>query len=80
MIIGINEYRLEKEAPIDILAVDNTAVRESQIKRLQELRASRDEAAVKLSLIHISCASTSRSSPSNAAATPPMQATVRCTG
>ena len=54
-IIGINEYRLEKEAPIDILAVDNTAVRESQIKRLQELRASRDEAAkVRASLGEIS--------------------------
>ena len=34
-IIGVNEYCLEKEAPIDILAVDNTAVRESQIKRLK---------------------------------------------
>ena len=30
-IIGLNEYRLEKEAPIDILAVDITAVRESQV-------------------------------------------------
>ena len=49
-IIGINEYRLEKEAPIDILAVDNTAVRESQIARLKELRANRDEAAVKAAL------------------------------
>ncbi|MFR9523905.1 MAG: methylmalonyl-CoA mutase [Rikenellaceae bacterium] len=49
-IIGINEYRLEKEAPIDILAVDNTAVRLSQIERLNELRASRDEAAVKAAL------------------------------
>ena len=49
-IIGLNEYRLEKEAPIDILAVDNTAVRESQIKRLKELRANRDEAAVKKAL------------------------------
>ena len=52
-IIGINEYRLEKEAPIDILAVDNTAVRESQIKRLKELRANRDEAAVKKALAAI---------------------------
>ena len=52
-IIGLNEYRLEKEAPIDILAVDNTAVRESQIKRLQELRANRDEAAVKRTLAAI---------------------------
>ena len=49
-IIGVNEYRLEKEAPIDILAVDNTAVRESQVKRLQELRASRDNEAVKKAL------------------------------
>ena len=52
-IIGLNEYRLEKEAPIDILAVDNTAVRESQIKRLKELRANRDEAAVKKALAAI---------------------------
>ena len=49
-IIGLNEYRLEKEAPIDILAVDNTAVRESQVKRLQELRATRDNEAVKKAL------------------------------
>ena len=52
-IIGVNEYRLEKEAPIDILAVDNTAVRESQIKRLKELRANRDEAAVQKALAAI---------------------------
>ena len=50
IIVGLNRYRLEKEAPIDILAVDNTAVRESQVKRLQELRASRDEAAVQKAL------------------------------
>ncbi|MEG0789700.1 MAG: methylmalonyl-CoA mutase [Alistipes sp.] len=49
-IIGLNEYRLAKEAPIDILAVDNSAVRESQIKRLHELRANRNEAAVKAAL------------------------------
>ncbi len=49
-IVGINKYRLEKEDPIDILDVDNTAVRESQIKRLQELRANRDEAKVKAAL------------------------------
>jgi methylmalonyl-CoA mutase len=50
IIVGLNKYRLAKEAPIDILAVDNTAVRESQIKRLQELRAGRDEAAVRKAL------------------------------
>lgn len=52
-IVGINKYRLEKEDPIDILAVDNTAVREEQVKRLQELRANRDEAKVKAALAAI---------------------------
>ncbi len=52
-IVGINKYRLDKEDPIDILAVDNTAVRESQIKRLKELRANRDEAKVKAALAAI---------------------------
>ncbi len=52
-IIGVNEFRLDHEAPIDILAVDNTAVRESQIKRLKELRANRDEAAVQRALTAI---------------------------
>ena len=46
-IIGINEYRLEKEDPIEILDIDNTKVRESQIKRLEELRANRDNNKVK---------------------------------
>ncbi len=50
IIVGLNKYRLAKEDPIDILAVDNTAVRESQIERLRELRANRDEAAVKRAL------------------------------
>ena len=40
-IVGVNKYRLEKEDPIEILEVDNTAVRESQIKRLAQLRAGR---------------------------------------
>ena len=53
IIVGINKYRLEKEDPIDILAVDNTAVRESQIKRLQELRANRNEGEVKKALAAI---------------------------
>ena len=46
-IVGVNKYRLEKEAPIDILEVDNTAERKEQIERLQDLKAHRDEAAVK---------------------------------
>ncbi len=49
-IVGLNKYRLEKESAMDILEVDNSAVRESQIKRLKELRATRDEVKVKAAL------------------------------
>ena len=59
VIVGLNKYRLEKEAPIDILAIDNTAVRASQISRLDDLRANRDEVAVKAALAAITeCART----------------------
>ena len=50
VIVGINKYRLEKEDPIDILEIDNTAVREQQISRLGDPRKGRDEAAVKAAL------------------------------
>ena len=49
-IVGLNKYRLEQEAPIDILEVDNATVRIAQVKRLKELRASRDEATCRASL------------------------------
>ncbi|MCU0793052.1 MAG: methylmalonyl-CoA mutase [Opitutaceae bacterium] len=49
-IVGLNKHRLEQEAPLDILEVDNTAVRLSQVKRLAELRAKRDGEAVKAAL------------------------------
>ncbi len=42
-IVGTNKYRLEKEDPIDILDIDNTAVRLSQIERLKQLKAERNE-------------------------------------
>jgi len=45
-IVGINKYPLEKEDPLEVLKVDNTAVREAQIARLRELRAERDEPAL----------------------------------
>ncbi len=53
IIVGLNKYRLEKEDPIEILDVDNTKVRESQIARLKELRANRDEIKVKKALAAI---------------------------
>jgi len=49
-IVGINKYRLEKEDPIDILDVDNTEVRRQQIERLNDLKAHRDNEAVKKAL------------------------------
>jgi methylmalonyl-CoA mutase len=49
-IVGVNRYRLEKEDPIDILEVDNTAVREQQVSRLRELRSNRDNDKVKKAL------------------------------
>jgi methylmalonyl-CoA mutase len=49
-IVGLNKYRLEKEEPLDILDIDNSAVRESQIKRLKEVRAQRDSAACQAAL------------------------------
>ena len=52
-IIGVNEYRLEHEDPIDILEIDNTAVRTEQVERLKELRAHRDEKAVQAALKEI---------------------------
>ncbi|WP_319591441.1 methylmalonyl-CoA mutase [uncultured Draconibacterium sp.] len=52
-IVGINKYRLEKEDPIDILDIDNTAVRKSQIERLEKLRAERNEEDVQKALAAI---------------------------
>jgi methylmalonyl-CoA mutase len=49
-IVGVNRYRLAQEAPIDILEVDNSAVREEQVARLRALRATRDETAVSAAL------------------------------
>jgi methylmalonyl-CoA mutase len=48
--VGLNKYRLEKEDPLEILDVDNSAVRGSQIERLNKLRADRDESKVRAAL------------------------------
>lgn len=59
VIVGVNKYQLEKEDDLDILEVDNVAVRESQIKRLKEIKASRDSAAVTEALANITAAAKS---------------------
>ena len=58
-IVGVNKYRPEKEAPIDILEIDNSAVREAQIRRLQQLRAERDETRVNAALTALTAAARS---------------------
>ncbi|CUH99643.1 methylmalonyl-CoA mutase [Leisingera aquaemixtae] len=50
VVVGVNKYRKDKEDPIDILDVDNHAVRESQIARLETMRKTRDEAACQAAL------------------------------
>ncbi|MGB7316453.1 MAG: methylmalonyl-CoA mutase [Planktotalea sp.] len=53
VIVGVNKYRLDKEDAIDILDIDNDAVRRSQIARLEKIRASRDTAACEAALAEL---------------------------
>src|SRR5271170_5849433 len=50
VIVGVNKYRLEDAEPVDILDVDNAAVRSAQIARLDRVRQSRDQAGVQAAL------------------------------
>ena len=50
VIVGVNKYRTGQEEPVEILDIDNHAVRENQVRRLQRLRAGRDAEAVRASL------------------------------
>ncbi len=58
VIVGVNKYRKDKEDPIDILEVDNEAVRASQIARLEQIRATRDQAACDAALAGVEAAAT----------------------
>jgi methylmalonyl-CoA mutase len=53
VIVGVNKYRLAEEDQIEVRDIDNTAVRESQVRRLEEIRAARDASAVEKALDHI---------------------------
>lgn len=53
IIVGVNKYRLEKEDPLHILEVDNQTVRKQQIERLNQIKATRDNAKVKEALKQI---------------------------
>src|SRR5947207_13204778 len=50
VIVGVNKYQSDETSPVEILNVDNEAVRKGQIERLQQVRASRDAARVKAAL------------------------------
>ena len=53
IIVGVNKYKVNNQEPIDILEVDNTKVRENQLKRLEKLKRERDNDSVKLALDNI---------------------------
>ena len=59
-IVGLNKFRLDKEDPLEILAVDNTAVRNAQVERLNKLRAERNADDVRAALEAITKAAESR--------------------
>ena len=50
VIVGVNKHQPDKETHVDLLEIDNDAVRDSQIKRLKEIRRTRDEAACQAAL------------------------------
>lgn len=59
VIVGVNKYRLEKEETVEVLAIDNTAVRQKQIEKLKKVRESRDPEKAKTCLAAIEeCART----------------------
>lgn len=49
-VVGVNKFRLEDEPPVDVLKVDNSAVRTAQIDRLKTLRETRDESQTRAAL------------------------------
>ncbi len=61
IIVGVNRYNSGRETDIEILEVDNAAVRDSQIARLNKLKANRDQAAVQKALAALTEAARSES-------------------
>jgi methylmalonyl-CoA mutase len=66
VIVGVNKYRLEREDPVDILEVDNHKVREQQVARLAQIRATRDGARVEAALAALTAAARSGGSTAGA--------------
>merc|ERR1711872_510000 len=53
VIVGVNKYKLQKEDDIEVRSIDNAEVKESQLKRLSSLKATRDSQAAEASLAAI---------------------------
>ncbi len=60
VIVGVNRYQTTEEKEIDLLEVDNTAVRQAQIERLQQLKANRNSQAVEQILAKITACATEK--------------------
>ncbi len=60
VIVGVNKYKLAEEEPLAIRQIDNTAVREAQIRRLREVRSKRDARAVAAALAALTDAAHTR--------------------
>mgnify|MGYP001806086962 CR=1 FL=1 len=60
-VVGVNKYKPTEETPVEILDIDNSAVRESQIARLKQVRAKRDEAACQAALAALTKAAANKS-------------------
>jgi methylmalonyl-CoA mutase len=59
VIVGVNKYQREDEPDIEILNIDNSAVRDAQVKRLEDVRGSRDSAACEAALAALTAAAQS---------------------
>jgi len=58
-LVGVNKYRMDEEEQVDVLKVDNTAVREQQVASLKKLRAERDQGATDATLSALTAAAES---------------------
>lgn len=61
VIVGVNKYRPQNPETVDVLDIDNTAVREAQVARLKQIRATRDEAKVRETLAALTKAAAEKS-------------------
>lgn len=63
VIVGVNRWQLEAEPPVDVLSIDHTSVRESQVRRLTQVRATRDQAACQQALTELQAAAATPAAP-----------------